>query len=74
MAFTKKIGLNLSFDQVSSDNLNSFFFSEEAGLVIQVADQYCEDHSLMNCHQKDCQQISLVRFLRYKDLVISIIK
>ena len=42
MAFTKKVGLNLSFDQVSQNDLNSFLFSEEAGLVIQVADEDCE--------------------------------
>ena len=38
MAFTKKIGLDLLFTDLSKDDLNSFLFSEEAGLVIQVAD------------------------------------
>ena len=42
MAFTKKIGLDLLFPDLSKDNLNSFLFSEEAGLVIQVADTHCD--------------------------------
>ena len=42
MAFTKKIGLDLLFSDLSKDNLNSFLFSEEAGLVIQVADTHCD--------------------------------
>ncbi|MDC3288950.1 phosphoribosylformylglycinamidine synthase [Gammaproteobacteria bacterium] len=71
MAFTKKIGLNLSFDQVSSDNLNSFLFSEEAGLVIQVADEYCED-LIDELSSKGLTANLIGQVSSNKDLVISL--
>ena len=43
MAFTKKVGLDLSLDKLAKDDLNSTFFSEEAGIVIQVAEKYFDE-------------------------------
>ena len=43
MAFTKKVGLDLSLDNLAKDDLNSTFFSEEAGIVIQVAEKYFDE-------------------------------
>jgi len=43
MAFTKKVGLDLSLDKLAKDDLNSTFFSEEAGIVIQVAEKFFDE-------------------------------
>ncbi len=43
MAFTKKVGLDLSLDKIAKDDLNSTFFSEEAGIVIQVAEKFFDE-------------------------------
>ena len=43
MAFTKKVGLDLSLDKLATDDLNSTFFSEEAGIVIQVAEKFFDE-------------------------------
>ena len=43
MAFTKKVGLDLSLDNLAKDDLNSTFFSEEAGIVIQVAEKFFDE-------------------------------
>ena len=36
MAFTKKVGLDISLNNIQADNLNNFLFAEEIGFVIQV--------------------------------------
>ena len=43
MAFTKKVGLDLSLDKLAKDDLNSTFFCEEAGIVIQVAEKFFDE-------------------------------
>ena len=43
MAFTKKVGLDLSLDKLAKDDLNSTFFSEEASIVIQVAEKFFDE-------------------------------
>ena len=43
MAFTKKVGIDLSLDKLAKDDLNSTFFSEEAGIVIQVAEKFFDE-------------------------------
>ncbi|MDA9621725.1 phosphoribosylformylglycinamidine synthase [Gammaproteobacteria bacterium] len=43
MAFTKKVGLDLSLDKLAKGDLNSTFFSEEAGIVIQVAEKFFDE-------------------------------
>jgi len=42
MAFTKKIGLKIKDQELTKGNLNNYFFSEESGLVIQIADSDIE--------------------------------
>ena len=37
MAFTKKVGLKITDKELNKSNLNEYFFSEELGLVMQVA-------------------------------------
>jgi phosphoribosylformylglycinamidine synthase len=42
MAFTKKVGLEIKDQELTKANLNNYFFSEESGLVIQIADSDIE--------------------------------
>ncbi len=43
MAFTKKIGLDIFDSKLNEENLNEYFFAEETGLVLQVAESDIEN-------------------------------
>ncbi|MDA1083421.1 MAG: phosphoribosylformylglycinamidine synthase [Proteobacteria bacterium] len=43
MAFTKKIGLDIFDSKLNEENLNEYFFAEEIGLVLQVAESDIEN-------------------------------
>jgi len=43
MAFTKKVGLDIVINDLDVKDLNSYFFAEEVGLVLQVNEVYLDE-------------------------------